>query len=332
MCGLSLKYPGHSLDRIATMTTSVLRAMKPLLIGSVILLMACNSKNEGGATPGGGAGGNAGGGGGTAGGGGGTAGGGGGATAGAGGGGGATAGAGGQASICPVGSTACTDGKDNDGDGKIDGDDPECVGACDNDESTFATGISGDNVDACKQDCFFDGNSGQGDDKCEWNLKCDPANPGAKICPYDANFHNCPDKQSEACVKNCQRITPNGCDCFGCCAIPSNGKTYNVMLVSTCTTSKLDDPMACPPCTQQTSCVNTCGKCEVCLGKPAPDPSCNITPPPPADGGAPADAGVTPDGAPPQEGPCSTGVTYCGPGGAACSGGAVCLTGCCVIP
>ena len=34
----------------------------------------------------------------------------------------------------------------------------------DNDESSFATGIPGDNMDACKQDCFFDGNSGMGDD------------------------------------------------------------------------------------------------------------------------------------------------------------------------
>ena len=34
--------------------------------------------------------------------------------------------------------------------------DPECVGAADNDEATYATGISGDNIDACKQDCFFD--------------------------------------------------------------------------------------------------------------------------------------------------------------------------------
>jgi hypothetical protein len=25
-------------------------------------------------------------------------------------------------------------------------------------------------------------------------------------------------------------------------------------------------------------------------------------------------------------------VTYCGPGGTACAGGAVCLTGCCLIP
>jgi hypothetical protein len=255
--------------------------------------------------------------------------------------GGGTAGAAGSAaSGCPVNPSACTDGIDNDGDGKIDGADPECVGTCDNDEGTFATGISGDNIDACKQDCFFDGNSGMGDDGCEWNLKCDPANPGAsatRACPYDANFKNCPAKQSDTCIKTCQRLTPNGCDCFGCCAVTANGKSFTVMLVSTCKMGSLDDPKACPPCTQQTSCVNTCGKCEVCVGKPAPDEGCVLTPPT-GDGGVPpaGDAGAPPAGdampPPPAEGPCPTGVTYCGPGGTSCSGGAVCLTGCCLIP
>ncbi|HVR61648.1 MAG TPA: hypothetical protein VMU50_07095, partial [Polyangia bacterium] len=79
----------------------------------------------------------------------------------------------------PVGKTQCSDGIDNDGDGLIDYDDPECVGPLDNDEGSFATGIPGDNVDPCKQDCFFDGNSGMGNDGCDWQLKCDPLNTGA---------------------------------------------------------------------------------------------------------------------------------------------------------
>src|SRR5260221_8786085 len=40
-----------------------------------------------------------------------------------------------------LGTTQCSDGKDNDGDGLIDGFDPECTGPWDNDESPFATGI-----------------------------------------------------------------------------------------------------------------------------------------------------------------------------------------------
>ena len=104
-----------------------------------------------------------------------------------------------------LGVTQCNDGIDNDGDGKIDLADPECVSPLDNDESSFATGIPGDNVDACKQDCFFDGNSGMGDDGCQWELKCDPANIGAGAaasCPYDPSYHNCPTTQSQKCINS----------------------------------------------------------------------------------------------------------------------------------
>ena len=68
---------------------------------------------------------------------------------------------------CEAGNSACNDCIDNDGDGQIDGFDTECTGPADNDESSFATGIPGDNRDAVKQDCFFDGNSGAGNDGCD---------------------------------------------------------------------------------------------------------------------------------------------------------------------
>ena len=45
---------------------------------------------------------------------------------------------------------ACSDGMDNDGDGLVDGFDPECTGPFDDDEATFATGIPGDNKDPRK--------------------------------------------------------------------------------------------------------------------------------------------------------------------------------------
>jgi hypothetical protein len=57
-------------------------------------------------------------------------------------GGGGTTGFGGAGGIdagkIPVGMTQCSDGIDNDGDGKVDYADPECVGPLDNDESSFA--------------------------------------------------------------------------------------------------------------------------------------------------------------------------------------------------
>jgi hypothetical protein len=236
----------------------------------------------------------------------------------------------------------CNDGMDNDGDGLIDSADGECVALCDNDEASYATGIPGDNMDACKQDCFFDGNSGQGDDGCNWDLRCDPANPGANIsCAYEAD-RNCQSTQSDRCLRNCRALTPNGCDCFGCCAVTyGGGQTATVRLVTGCTADKFGDPAVCPRCTQHQECVNTCQPCEVCVGRPSPDPSCSS-------GGGSTDGGSgggetdgggsggeTDGSAPPPPPPqCATGVTSCGTGGQVpydgCGSGYYCQTGCCV--
>lgn len=221
--------------------------------------------------------------------------------------------------VLPDGTTPqCADCKDNDGDNLVDWLDPECAGPLDNDEATFGTGISGDNVDACKQDCFFDGNSGQGDDKCEWNLKCDPANTSG-VCPYDPGFTNCPGPQSQQCVNFCQKLTPNGCDCFGCCAVQTPSGTANVKLTSTCSLADINDPVKCPPCTQVPSCANDCATCELCVGKTTLPPECNA---PPADGGTGTGTGGTGQ-------TCSTGAPVCN-ATTACPAGTYCVTGCCI--
>lgn len=206
----------------------------------------------------------------------------------------------------------CADCKDNDGDGKVDWQDPECAGPLDNDEATFGTGIPGDNVDACKQDCFFDGNSGQGDDRCEWNLKCDPANPGAPSCPYDPGYKNCPGTQSAQCIAFCAKLTPNGCDCFGCCDVPTgDGGVAHVTLSSTCSMADINDPSKCKTCTPNPSCSNPCDRCELCLGKTTLPADC-------ATGATDGGTGQT----------CSTGEV-CNET-TACPAGKFCLTGCCV--
>ncbi len=221
----------------------------------------------------------------------------------------------------PIGQTQCSDGIDNDGDGLIDYADPECVGPLDNDESSFATGIPGDNMDACKQDCFFDGNSGMGDDHCLWQLKCDPLSTSAS-CPYDSSYASSHTtecslsaSQSQACISACRKLVPNGCDCFGCCQIP--GAPNAIRLAATCTAAKFNDPVACPPCTQVTQCANTCEHCEICIGKPT----------------LPADCGpvVVDAGTPPPV--CPGTAQACGPGGiapTACPAGTGCITGCCL--
>ncbi|HLV22616.1 MAG TPA: hypothetical protein VKZ49_17115, partial [Polyangiaceae bacterium] len=218
--------------------------------------------------------------------------------------------------------------------------DPECTGALDNDEDSFATGIPGDNTDACKQDCFFDGNSGAGDDGCNWDLRCDSASPGEhtpKACPYDPNFKNCPETQSQKCLDSCGTFTPNGCDCFGCCTVFVEGVGHDVLLLPTCQAENIDDEQACPRCTKVAACDNPCGECEYCLGK-APDPSCE----PPGTGGAggaggggggaagSGAAGGPGTGGSAGSGQCPDGVTPCTPGDSSgCASDEYCLTGCC---
>jgi len=203
----------------------------------------------------------------------------------------------------------CADGMDNDGDGKTDLDDPECTGPCDDAEDSFQTGIPGDNVD-CKQDCFFDGNSGQGEG-CTWDLKCDPANPGEAIgCAYTGG-KNCAGMtgQTDQCKMNCEPYVPNGCDCFGCCTISTPNGDINIFLNSSpdCSLLNLD---ACAQCTPQIDdCGNDCDpdNCEVCFGGELP-PGCDM-----------------PGGCEVWEPPCPNGQ-------ADCPDGLFCVTGCCIAP
>jgi hypothetical protein len=218
----------------------------------------------------------------------------------------------------PIGQTQCSDGIDNDGDGLIDLADPECVGPLDNDESSFATGIPGDNVDPCKQDCFFDGNSGMGDDGCLWQLKCDPLSTEPK-CAYDSNYasqhaNECSvsASQSQFCIDHCSPLVPNGCDCFGCCLIP--GAPNPIRLAATCTAADFGDPTKCPPCTQVTQCVNTCEHCELCIGKTTLPADCA------PDGGTPVPTCGSYQ-------PCST---VAGPDAVPCPANTGCITGCCI--
>jgi hypothetical protein len=236
----------------------------------------------------------------------------------------------------PIGMTQCSDGIDNDKDGVIDSADPECTGPNDNDESTYATGIPGDNIDACKQDCFFDGNSGMGDDGCQWQLECDPLNKNAK-CPFDQGYVDkhamacsVSASQSDKCIANCRKYVPNGCDCFGCCAVP--GAPTPIHLDPTCTAKDFGDPTKCSPCTQVTQCMNKCDRCEICVGKPTVPADCYGNPPP--DGGAPYDGGGPYDGSTPNDGgygvpTCTDGIA-CVPGGDNnCPNGYGCVFGCC---
>lgn len=232
---------------------------------------------------------------------------------------------------CTPGSTQCTNCVDDDKDGFIDWLDPECTGPLDNDESSYATGIPGDNIDPCKQDCWFDGNSGSGNDGCLFDLRCSKATANA-ACPYDPSLSakECA-PPSTKCIDYCKPLTPKGCDCDGCCQVyDPTGAVHTVKLVAGCDVAHLSDPTKCPVCTQVPSCLNPCGKCDFCLGKTSVPPECY---PSTTDAGT-GEAGTTDGGTtvpPTPTTPCPTGSTVCDPSHP-CPTGEYCLTGCCIKP
>jgi len=149
----------------------------------------------------------------------------------------------------------CGDTLDNDMDGLVDLADPECTSPCDDDEYSFKTSLPGQNLD-CLSDCFFDANSGMGDDGCSWNLKCDPQNPGGQIgCAYNPNQGMCEMPQSQACLDFCVPLVPSGCDCFGCCLI--EGQFVYLDGSPDCTLDTLQGgPGTCYSCSFNDSCAN----------------------------------------------------------------------------
>jgi hypothetical protein len=217
----------------------------------------------------------------------------------------------------------CGDCEDNDGDGEVDSHDRVCLGPCDNTEGpALEPDVGGIGANSCQMDCFFDFGTGQGNDNCQWDHRCDPEVPEPDICPYDpgrVGTNDCPPTQAQECEDVCGPLTPNGCDCFGCCTMPNAGPggigSRNVYIGAldannngTCTFADIADPVLCPTCTPVGECYNECAMCEVCIGAPPPGPECT-----------------------PGE-QCPGGEQPCGqPGQLDCPENAFCISGCCQV-
>lgn len=214
--------------------------------------------------------------------------------------------------LCGSAACACSDGVDNDTDDLTDLNDPECVSSWDNDEGSFATGISGDNRDDACQDCFFDGNSGSGNDGCRLPTSClteGTAESGHGSCS------SC--EQPEQCVTFCEAYTPNGCDCFGCCTVRlADDTTVHVALSAGCQIDGNTVGDGCSECVPNDSCNNNCGRCELCPGKTVEDL--------PADCLEGGDGDATPAPA------CEDGAVACS-STQPCDDGYSCDFGCCVL-
>jgi hypothetical protein len=216
---------------------------------------------------------------------------------------------------------ACGNCQDDDGDGWLDAGDPECLGPCDDSELELYTGVESSVTGSCRADCYFDRNAGSGDDGCSWSYRCDPGSvapdyPPTGVCAHDPALAGCDPSSAalEACRTGCLPLTPNGCDCFGCCELPAGSNNF-IWLGSPqigeahCELATSTDSDACRPCTPEPGCQNPCEECELCIGKPSLPPLCAGT-------GGPA---------------CGDGVRSCDPRtGTGCGDIQYCITGCCV--
>jgi len=234
-----------------------------------------------------------------------------------------------QKTACQGKMYQCGDCIDNDGDGLIDSDDPDCTGPCDNTEDSYFGGIPGQNNAPCREDCYFDQDTGSGNDQCYWSQDCDPLslapayppsgdarcsyNPSAMVPGSGSTCAGLTAAQSPTCLNYCLPITPNGCDCFGCCELPADSGAFvwigsSAKNVGTCDAAHVNDPAACRPCTPVKSCLNSCDPCEVCVGRTAPLATC----------------------ATPGASRCPTTQAACGqPGEPDCAVDNYCITGCC---
>lgn len=148
----------------------------------------------------------------------------------------------------------CDNCIDDDADGLVDGWDPECAGAYDIDEGAFEFGYP----DKCegawgsRQDCYFDGNSGAGDDGCVLHVCCSLVDCPAELA-VDFDPSQC--TLADACRDYCQPLVTPDCDCMGCCTI-CEGESCRDAYVDACLLPDCDDTnlAACPSCTKRTDC------------------------------------------------------------------------------
>ena len=233
-----------------------------------------------------------------------------------------TAGGGCQVTMCLDKLYQCGDCMDNDGDEDIDVADIDCWGPCDNNESGWSGGIPGQDNSPCKHDCYWDYNSGSGNDDCYWSHKCDPLEPSLPKCQYKpgasvpGTTKSCAElevEQTPECLDYCAPLSPNGCDCFGCCEVETSMGTETVFVGTedsdgngTCNSTTVEDPELCERCTPVASCLNPCEpqNCELCFGQTELPKNC-------------------------EEAGCDPGVESCEVN-ADCPQFHFCLTGCCV--
>ena len=229
---------------------------------------------------------------------------------------------------CSSGGAQCSNCRDDDGDGLVDGFDPECTGPVDNDEGSFRTGIGGDNVDGVIMDCLYDGNAVAEDDGCSIHVCCVLGARNKTECPLGTSrfdVADCPPPLGttplpQQCIDACGHLAPPGCDCFGCCTLcDPQGRCRDVdihpLVSPNCDSTNVMDPGADTQVDTKDDPCRACQKSETC--------------------GSPLCGGTSCIACPGQTVVAGCGATACPPGypactNASCAVGSYCANGCCI--
>lgn len=161
--------------------------------------------------------------------------------------------------------TPCADCKDNDNDGLIDADDPECFGPCDYSEGKYLElGIPGADPAPCHQSCAYDGTIGGGYSGCYWTCTLATLDDPSKCPPctiVDACFKPC--GRCKKCVGDpITKILPADCN-----PVPDMaGQPENDMgHANSCPQSLCSESgkaacglVGCAPCPAGTYCITGC--------------------------------------------------------------------------
>ena len=154
----------------------------------------------------------------------------------------------------------CGDGIDNDSDGVIDGFDTECTGPTDDDEGSFATGISGRQHGPKWQDCFFDGNSGGGDDGCRYSTDCLTGEIAAGRQGLPASR-----RAASTSARSARRTAATASAAARCTARRHERAHHPEREL------RRGRPRRVPDVRAVRDCNNDCGECELCAGKTVAD-------------------------------------------------------------
>src|SRR6185436_9845347 len=131
-------------------------------------------------------------------------------------------------------------------------------------------------------------NSGAGNDGCNIHVCCLLGVVKDSDCPIGANKYHaseCPPPLgmgtvSQKCIDHCGKLTPPGCDCFGCCTIcdPANPATCFDVIINPldsvgCNSNTLGDPTKCLRCIKNTQCNGGACGMQTCVLCPGQDPT-----------------------------------------------------------